>query len=159
MNAPENSWIDILSNGSPVLIRYVTQADQVREYALVRHSAPESRHALLLRQQHAPHQTQACIALAHENGRLIEIGASRYAATGKYQCECAVTIASGWKRLGLGTLLLEYLIDAARSNGVHHLYSVSTSSNAPFRELARCLGFETHDDPFDPHKVIHRLYL
>ncbi|WP_409318274.1 GNAT family N-acetyltransferase [Pseudomonas sp. KCJK9016] len=159
MNGSEKSWIEVLSNGRPVLIRYVTQADQVRECALVRHSAPQSRHTLLLRHQHEHRQTQACIALAHENGRLIEIGASRYVAMGKYQSECAMTVSSAWKRLGLGRLLLEYLIVAARSNGVHHLYSVSTSSNAPLRELARFLGFEAHDDPFDPRKVIHRLYL
>jgi hypothetical protein len=39
------------------------------------------------------------------------------------------------------------------------MYSVGASSNAPLRDLARFLGFEAHDDPFDPHKVIHRLYL
>ncbi|MNO63204.1 Acetyltransferase (GNAT) family protein [compost metagenome] len=159
VNAGEKSRIDVLSNGRPVLIRHVEQADRAREYALVRHSAPASRHAFLLRQQHEPQKGQGCIALVHDNGRVIEIGASRYTAMGQYQCECAVTVATAWKRLGLGTLLLEHLIDAARSNGVHQLYSVGASSNAPLRELARFLGFEAHDDPFDPHQVIHRLYL
>lgn len=157
--AREKSRIDVLGNGRPVLIRPVAQADRGRENAFVRHLAPASRHAFLLGQQHVPGKDQGCIALVHDHGRLIEIGASRYAAMGQYQCECAVTVATAWKRLGLGTLLLEHLIDAARRNGVHQLYSVGASSNAPLRELARFLGFEAHDDPFDPHQVIHRLYL
>lgn len=159
VNANEKSRIDVLGNGRPVLIRQVAQTDRAREHALVRRWSPASRHAFLLGQQHELREGQACIALVHENGRLIEIGASRYAAMGEYQFECAVTVAAAWKRLGLGTLLMEHLIDAARKNGVHLMYSVGASSNAPLRDLARFLGFEAHDDPFDPHKVIHRLYL
>ncbi|CAI8712367.1 hypothetical protein EMIT0P4_110116 [Pseudomonas sp. IT-P4] len=37
--------------------------------------------------------------------------------------------------------------------------SVDASSNAPMRELARYLGFDTHNDPDDSRQVIHRLYL
>jgi GNAT superfamily N-acetyltransferase len=159
VNARGKSRIDVLSNGRAVLIRHVAQADRAYECALVRQLAPASRHGFLLGQQHEARKGQGCIALVHENGRLSAIGASRYAAMGQYQCECALTVAAAWKRLGLGTLLMEHLIDAARSNGVHLLYSVGASSNAPLRDLARCLGFEAHDDPFDPQQVIHRLYL
>lgn len=158
-NACENPRIEVLSNGRPVLIRHVAQSDQAREYAFVRDLAPASRHAFLIGELQAPRQGQGWIALVHENGRLIEVGASRYAAMGEYQHECAVTVAAAWKRLGLGTLLMEHLIDAARKSGVHLMYSVGDSSNAPLRDLARYLGFEAHDDPFAPHQVIHRLYL
>jgi hypothetical protein len=39
------------------------------------------------------------------------------------------------------------------------MYSVDASSNAPMRDLAKFLGFETHNDPDDTHQVIHRLHL
>jgi len=93
------------------------------------------------------------------NGELIEIGVSRYAATGEHECECAVTVADEWTHLGLGTLLMEHLIKAARKNNFRQMYSVDASSNAPMRDLARSLGFETSNDPDDSHQVIHRLYL
>ena len=41
---------------------------------------------------------------AHENGKLREIGVSRYSATGKdSQCECAVTVADDWRQRGLAS--------------------------------------------------------
>jgi L-amino acid N-acyltransferase YncA len=70
-----------------------------------------------------------------------------------------VTVAEEWKQLGLGTLLMEHLITAARKIAFHHIYSVDESSNAPMRALARSLGFETRDDPFETRKVVHFLYL
>jgi L-amino acid N-acyltransferase YncA len=104
-------------------------------------------------------QRLAYIALVHENGQLIEIGISRYAATGEHECECAVTVADDWKYLGLGTSLMEHLIKAARKNGFRQMYSVDASSNAQMRDLAKALGFERHNDPDDSCQVIHRLYL
>jgi L-amino acid N-acyltransferase YncA len=95
----------------------------------------------------------------HDNGQLIEVGVSRYAATGEQQCECAITVADEWNHLGLGTLLMEHLIKAARHNGYRQMYSVDSASNAPMRDLARSLGFETYTDPDDRHQVIHRLQL
>ena len=97
--------------------------------------------------------------MSANNGKLIEIGISRYAGTGEYQCECAVTVADEWRHLGLGTLLMEQLIKAARHNGFRQMYSVDAASNALMRDLAKSLGFETHNDPDDPHQVIHRLHL
>ncbi|PTT63026.1 GNAT family N-acetyltransferase, partial [Pseudomonas sp. HMWF007] len=99
------------------------------------------------------------IALVHENGELIEIGISRYAATGEEDCECAVTVADEWTQLGLATLLMEHLIKAARRNGFKRMYSVDSASNTAMRDLARSLGFETHGDPDDTRQVIHRLSL
>jgi hypothetical protein len=44
-------------------------------------------------------------------------------------------------------------------NAFHHIYAVDESSNAPMRALARSLGFETRNDPFETSKVVHLLYL
>jgi L-amino acid N-acyltransferase YncA len=101
----------------------------------------------------------AYVALVHENGELVEIGISRYAATGEHECECAVTVADEWTHLGLGTLLMAHLIKAARCNGYRQMYSVDAASNAPMRDLAKAMSFETHNDPDDTRQVIHRLYL
>jgi GNAT superfamily N-acetyltransferase len=158
-NVDGKYWIDALSNGRHVLIRQPTEKDRERENTFIRRLALASRHMRFLAQICEPGKGITYIALVHENGQLVEIGVSRYVAAGDYKCECVVAVVDDWKRLGLGTLLMEHLIDAACKNSVHLMYSVGPSSNAPMRDLARSLGFQAHDDPFDPHQVIHRLYL
>lgn len=165
-------WIESLKDGRHVLIRPLADDDREREYTFIKRLSPESRHMRFLAQISEPgtalldqlmdvdaRQRAAFIALAHENGELIEIGISRYAATGEQDGECAVTVADEWAHLGLGTLLMEHLIKAARDNGFKHLYSVDSASNTAMRDLARSLGFETQSDPDDSHQVIHRLSL
>jgi GNAT superfamily N-acetyltransferase len=165
-------WIEVLRDGRHILIRPLAEKDREREYAFIKRLSPESRHMRFLAQVSEPStvmldqlmdtdnkQRTAFIALVHDNGQLIEIGISRYAATGDHQCECAVTVADEWQHLGLGTLLMEHLIKAARHNGFRQMYSVDASSNAAMRDLAKALGFETHNDPEDSRQVIHRLGL
>ncbi|MFJ2690533.1 GNAT family N-acetyltransferase [Pseudomonas sp. NPDC087336] len=165
-------WIETLQDGGHVLIRQLTDKDREREYAFIKRLSPESRHMRFLSRVNEPQkamagpwldidnkQRMAYIALVHEDGQLIEIGVSRYGAMDEHKCECTVTVAEEWKQLGLGTLLMEHLITAARKNAFHHIYAVDESSNAPMRALARSLGFETRDDPFETRKVVHLLYL
>lgn len=165
-------WIEALKDGRHVLIRPLAEKDRERELAFIQRLSPESRHMRFLAQIKEPggallnqlmdtdnRERLAFIALVHDNGQLIEVGVSRYAATGEQQCECAITVADEWNHLGLGTLLMEHLIKAARHNGYRQTYSVDSASNAPMRDLARSLGFETYTDPDDRHQVIHRLQL
>lgn len=165
-------WIESLKDGRHVLIRPLSEKDRDREYAFIKRLSPESRHMRFLAQINEPgvsmlnqlmdtdnKQRMAYVALTHENGQLIEIGVSRYGATAEKECECAVTVADEWTHLGLGTLLMEHLIKAARKNGFTQMYSVDAASNAPMRDLAKALGFQTSSDPDDSHQVIHRLYL
>jgi GNAT superfamily N-acetyltransferase len=149
-------WIEELKDGRHVLIRPLAEKDREREYDFIKRLSPESRHMRFLAQINEP---TGFIALVHDNGKLVEIGVSRYAATGGLECECAVTVADEWMHLGLGTLLMEHLIKAARQNGFRQMYSVDASSNTPMRDLAKALGFETHNDPDDSRQVIHRLSL
>ena len=165
-------WIQALKDGRHVLIRPMKDEDRQREYDFIKRLSPESRHMRFLAQVNEPgaamldqlmdvdYKTRmAYVALVHEDGQLIEIGVSRYCATSETACECAVTVADLWQHLGLGTLLMEHLIEAARKNGFHRLYSVDAADNAAMRDLARSLGFETRSDPDDTRQVIHSLPL
>lgn len=165
-------WIEALKDGRHVLIRPLAEKDREREYAFIKRLSSESRHMRFLAQINEPgtamldqlmdtdnKRRMAYVALVHENGELIEIGISRYAATGEHECECAVTTADEWKHLELGRLLMDHLINAARHNGFRSMYSVDASSNTPMRDLAKALGFETHTDPDDCCQVIHRMAL
>jgi len=165
-------WIEALKDGRHVLIRPLSENDREREYVFIKRLSPESRHMRFLSQISEPStalldqlmdtdnkQCAAYIALEHENGQPVEIGISRYAATAEHECEIAVTVADEWTHLGLGTALMEHLINSARQNGFRQMYSVDAASNTPMRELVKALGFETHKDPDNSTQVIHRLYL
>ncbi|VVN82919.1 GNAT family N-acetyltransferase [Pseudomonas fluorescens] len=170
---PGEHWIEPLSDGRHVLIRPLSAEDREREYNFIKRLSSESRHlrfleainepgtALLDQLMNVDYQGHmAYIALVHENGELLEIGVSRYAAgTGEHQCECAVTVADEWQHLGLGVALMRHLITAARQNDFRQMYSIDSASNTHMRELAHFLGFEGHRDPDNATQVIYRLTL
>jgi GNAT superfamily N-acetyltransferase len=166
-------WIDHLLDGTAVLIRPLRAEDREREEDFIRRLSPAARRyrflgsfreaspALVdqLMEVDFPRRV-AFVALLHENGKLREIGVSRFAAaTDERQCECAVTVADEWQHRGLGVLLMRHLIDVARSNGYKRMVSLDDASNQPMRELAAFLGFRREPAPDDPARVMHILEL
>lgn len=166
-------WIEPLNDGSHVLIRPLRPEDREREVDFIRNLSQEARHfrflaavkevspALLdhLMQVDYRHK-MAFVALAHQDGQLVEVGVSRYAATEENaQCECAVTVADAWQHRGLGTALMRHLIETARQNGFKQMYSVDLVANTHLQALARDLGFRSTRDPQDATQLIHSLEL
>ena len=165
-------WIEALKDGRHVLIRPLSEKDREREYNFIKGLSRESRHARFLGEINEPGKTLldqlmdvdnqqrvAFIALVHDNGKLIEIGVARYAAAKEHECECAVTVANPWQHLGLGRILMQHLMTAARKNGFTLMYTVDEATNAPLRELNHALGFHTVTDPDDATQVISSVVL
>jgi GNAT superfamily N-acetyltransferase len=166
-------WIESLRDGTRVLIRPLQQDDREREIAFVSglsHRARRFRFLGDFKQLTMPQLQQlmnvdyehrmAFIALVHDNGRLIEIGVSRYSATrDEARCECAVTVADEWQGRGLGVLLMRHLIAYARRKGFKRMLSFDAMDNEGMRDLASYLGFRRELDPLDSSQVIHTLDL
>ncbi|KJK16849.1 GNAT family N-acetyltransferase [Pseudomonas sp. 2(2015)] len=166
-------WIEPLDNGTHVLIRPLQPEDRQREKTFIERLSPQSRHFRFLCQLKEPgeamldqlmvvdhDQHMAYVALAHVDGELQEVGISRYATqSDSEECECAVTVLDSWQRQGLGTLLLQHLIDHARAQGLRHMYSMDAAANLAMRDLAQAAGFTSVRDPDDPSQLIHRLLL
>ena len=90
----------------------------------------------------------ALIATVAFGGSETPVGVGRYARTaGDDTAEVAVTIADAWQGCGLGRLLLERVIDAARRNGVRRLTGDVLAANARMLALARRLGFRSEPHP------------
>ncbi|WP_266182241.1 GNAT family N-acetyltransferase [Dyella humicola] len=169
----DNHWIDHLRDGTPVLIRPLQAGDRDLETDFIRDLSPKSRRlrflcnfkqpseALIDQLMNLDYQKRtAFIALIHDQGKLREIGVSRYCATTReHICESAVTVADDWLNRGLGTLLMRHLIDEARKHGFKRMVSMDSASNQPMSGLARHLGFERRLDPADPSQTIHTLNL
>jgi GNAT superfamily N-acetyltransferase len=166
-------WIESLADGTPVLIRPLRPQDREREEDFLRRLSPDSRRFRFLGgfKEAGPDlvnqlmdvdydQRMAFVALAHDNGKLREVGVSRYSATSEQgHCECAVTVADDWRQRGLGVLLMRHLIDLARRNGFKVMTSLDAADNEAMRDLANYLGFHRRLDPDDSSQVIHTLDL
>lgn len=166
-------WIEHLRDGTPVLIRPLRAEDREREEDFIRRLSPTARRYRFLGDFRQPSpalvdqlmkvdfpRQVAFVALLHDEGKLREIGVSRYAATSEeHQCECAVTVADDWQNRGLGVLLMRHLIDVARANGFKRMFSIDEASNECMRSLADFLGFRRELSPDDPARVMHTLDL
>ena len=166
-------WIESLSDGTRVLIRPLRQEDREREEDFIHRLSPESRRFRFMGgfKEASPElidqlmdvdydQRMAFVALAHDNGKLREVGVSRYSATDEHgHCECAVTVADDWRERGLGVLLMRHLIDLARRNGYKEMISLDAAGNEGMRDLASYLGFRRRLDPGDSTQVFHTLEL
>ena len=160
-------------DGRTVTIRPMCRADTEMEQEFVRCLSAQSKHYRFLgaiRELSTEdvkrlcdvdgHRAMAFVATVEEDGRPRQIGVSRYApGTNGESREIAVTVADDWQHRGLGTRLVEALIQHAREHGVGKLYSIDLADNAPMRMLAHDLGMSAAPDPADAHQVIYSLSL
>ncbi|MEN5109420.1 GNAT family N-acetyltransferase [Pseudomonas sp. TWI672] len=166
-------WVDTLADGTAVLIRPLRDDDHERDSRFVSTISHEARRFRFLAglsgglpaldAQLMPvdgHQRMAYVALAHDNGQLHQLGVSRYAAIpGSHSCECAVAVGEQWQRKGLGKLLLQHLIEAARRNGYQCMVSRDLSNNYAMHRLTKALGFTSRYLGGDVSEILHELDL
>jgi GNAT superfamily N-acetyltransferase len=170
---PNEHWIEALNNGTHVLIRPLHPQDRQLEFQFIGQLSAESFRtrffgvigpadvSLLDQMMDVDYRTRsAYIAMIHENGLLREVGISRYAvAADAQQCDCAVVVADRWQRQGVGTLLMQHLIVAARQNGFKKMMSVHQSNNFGMHRLARSLGFHGRYPATGDDEIIYELDL
>jgi acetyltransferase len=65
-------------------------------------------------------------------------------------CEFAITVASGFGRVGLATAIMTTLIDEARRRGLKEMEGFVLTQNQPMLRLAKRLGFRIESEPGDP---------
>lgn len=164
--------METLRDGSQVLVRPICREDKELEREFIERLSPESRRyrflgsiarpsdELLQRLTDIdPRREAALIAVVNENGGEREVGVARFSMTAGDHAEVSVTVSDDWQRRGLATLLMQRLIDLARSRGVRTLYSMDASGNSRMRELAAHLGFHCRPDPADRTQVVYTLTL
>lgn len=172
-DAQPTQWTVALRDGTAVLIRPIADTDIEIERRFIERLSPTSRRfrflgdvkkpsAQLLKQfTHLEHATEATfIAVVASGADLQEIGVSRFSArTDGLGCECAVAVSDEWQGRGLGTILMQHLIGAARQHGIVIMYSIDAADNFAMRDLADHLGFTRIADPDDATQIIHTLDL
>jgi len=124
-------FISTLTELTPRMLARYTQIDYDRELALV---------AAIGRD-----------AVDAEAGDETIIGVVRYLLNpDRETCEFAIAIADRFHGQGLGTTLMQSIIDAARDKGLKRIEGFVLAINAPMIGLMRALGFRIETDDDDP---------
>jgi acetyltransferase len=89
----------------------------------------------------------AMVATTERDGRETEIGVARYVLDDRgTSCEFAIAVDDAWQHSGLAGLLMQALIDTARSHGIANMEGSVLASNLAMLRFARQFGFEVHAD-------------
>ena len=78
------------------------------------------------------------------------MGVARYVKDAdRAGAEFALVVADAWQRRGVGTLLLETLLQHARAAGIERLHGITLATNQGMQDLARKFGFVQTGDAQD----------
>ncbi|HEX6005062.1 MAG TPA: GNAT family N-acetyltransferase [Burkholderiales bacterium] len=144
-----------LPGGATVVIRPITPEDVTLEQEFVRELSSESRYFRFMQAlrelspQMLSHFTRidydrhmAFLAVVPAGDREREIGVGRYvAAPDGTSCEFAVVVADAWHGKGVGSALMDALMDAARGRGFQRMFGDVLANNHKMRTLMRHMGF------------------
>jgi acetyltransferase len=151
-----------LADGRPVLIRPVRPEDAREETAFLTHLSPLARRLRFQRWggevdelvrfhtriDYETHMGFVCEA----QGRII--GEAQYLANpGGRSCELGIIVADDWRHSGVAQLLIQALIDAARSRGFESLEGLVMRENTDMLDFVRSFGFRVEAVPEDRETV------
>ena len=98
-----------------------------------------------------PEQAHGLIVTTQDAGREIAVGAGQiFIVPPGDRAEFALVMADDWQRCGIGSRLLQALVDEARQRGLRELYGEVLAGNAAMLGLARRIGFTVAAHPDDP---------
>jgi GNAT superfamily N-acetyltransferase/acyl carrier protein len=156
-----------LVKGTPVAVRPMRADDVTREADFVRHLSPETRYNRFmvamgeLPQAKLRYFTQvdqdhhvALVATARRGRHAVIVAVARYivdaAGTG---CEFAIAVDDAWQGSGMAGILMQALIDVARTRGLRSMEGLVLRTNSRMLKFTRQLGFAPRHDPEDRDTV------
>ncbi|MCC0048109.1 MAG: bifunctional acetate--CoA ligase family protein/GNAT family N-acetyltransferase [Rhodobiaceae bacterium] len=155
---------EFLADGTPLTIRPIRPEDADSEQAFVRGLSPEAKrmrfmHAMkeltpemLVRFTQIDYSREmALVAVTREEQGPVQQGVARYTINpDQTSCEFAIVVSDTRQHQGLGTRLMQALMDAARDHGLRNIEGAVLSENEGMLHLMKELGFTAHVSPEDP---------
>ena len=144
-----------LPNGTDMVIRPIRPEDAEIEQAFIRNLSDRAKYFRFMQSinELSPHmlarftqidysREMALIAVVYVDGQETEIGVARYISNpdGK-SCEFAIVIADNWQRQGIAHLLMQQLIETARSHALQIIEGDVLANNHEMLNLVAKLGF------------------
>ncbi|MGB5307672.1 MAG: bifunctional acetate--CoA ligase family protein/GNAT family N-acetyltransferase [Arenicellales bacterium] len=152
-----------LTDGTPMVIQPIRPEDAEIEQEFVRNLSPEARYFRFMRaiEELTPEmlvrftqldysREMALIAVINEQGKRKQIGVARYSVNpdGK-SCEFALTVSDEHRGRGIGSQLMDAMMEAARGHGVQVVEGEVLASNRRMLSLMKELGFSISTSPED----------
>jgi acetyltransferase len=144
-----------LKNGQEVLLRPIKPEDEPMWLEMFQSFSEESiRYRFFQMLKDTPHEVRvrycnidydreiAIVAEIVENGRRKILGVSRLSieSDGK-SGEMAFIVSDYWHGLGLGTKMVDYVLDIAKEKGVENVYAIMLPDNYRALSLTKKMGF------------------
>lgn len=169
----KEGWEQMIRGGDRVLIRPLHAQDREMERRFIEQLSPVSRRFRFLESMRSPSDallTQltvldpatdaAFVAVTVAGLQEHAVGIGRFSAgAGDRDCEFAVTVADAWQKKGLGTVLMQHLIEVARKRAIETMHSSDAWDNALMRSFAAHLRLRHQIDPDDATQVVYSLDL
>jgi acetyltransferase len=158
------NWRWTLPDGTKIVVRPIRPEDREIEQEFVRNLSGESRYfrfmnainelseAMLNRFTRIDYEHElALIVVISEGDHEKEIAVARYVKNpdGK-SCEFAIVVADAWQHRGIGSRLMDCLIQAARAQGLQVMEGFVLATNHRMLALMDALGFRISGFEGDP---------
>ena len=145
----------LLKNGQEVLLRPIKPEDEPMWLEMFQSFSEESiRYRFFQMLKDTPHEVRvrycnvdydrevAIVAEMVENGKKKILGVSRVSieSDGK-SSEMAFIVSDYWQGLGLGTKMVDYVLDIAKEKGVENVYAIMLPDNYRALTLTKKMGF------------------
>ena len=153
-----------LTDGTPMIIQPIRPEDAEIEQEFVRNLSAEARYFRFMRaiEELPPEmlvrftqldysREMALIAVINVDGKRRQIGVARYTVNpdGK-SCEFALTVSDEHRGHGIGSQLMDAMMDAARGHGVQVVEGEVLANNRRMLSLMQELGFSISTSIDDP---------
>lgn len=123
------------------------EARYMRFMTAIRHANVDRLHKVLAS---FPEKGMAIAAIVPAPDGIDIVGAASFMVDGSGSgCEFAISIVDAWSGAGLGRILMEGLIEAAKRRGLREMKGFVLAQNRGMLALASRLGFSTRADPED----------
>jgi len=163
-----------LADGTNIKIRPIRPEDASIEQSFVRQLSPQSKYfrfmqglneltqKMLVRFTQLDYNHElALIAVFEQGGEETELGVARYVMNPDGEsCEFALVVADKWQHRGLGSRLMNELMEAARQRGIRQMNGEILANNHHMLKLTETLGFSLHTSADDPNiKAVSKMLL